>query len=116
MTNMNHDPTSFDHVFEFLFLLRLCSDHDPTDLIRPCSNRGQRRREVGIFPTLFRLGSDPDPTVFEVNTVGSGRCSREVRSGSEQVLEQRAITAEEEKLVLPKECGGARGGTDIVHG
>ena len=47
---------------------------DPT-VLEQGSAAGQRRREVGIFPTLFRLGSDPDPTVFEVNTVGSGRCS-----------------------------------------
>ena len=63
------------------------SDSVPT-VIRPDPtgrNRGQRWREGGIFPTLFRLWSDPDPTVFEVNTVGSGRCSREVGSGSEQV-------------------------------
>ena len=38
-----------------------------------------------FFPTLFRTVFDRDPTVFEVNTVGSGRCSREVGSGSEQV-------------------------------
>ena len=42
------------------------SDSVPT-VFRPDPtgrNRGQRRREGGIFPTLFRLWSDPDPTVF----------------------------------------------------